>query len=132
MEQSLIEILAAWAGRNPVYPLILLGPIVVAVAAVLVNARRATPVAREEAPAPQAAAVAPAAPALVETPETLAPTAQVPPPEPALEAGPKPEPELEPEPAPPAGLRAPGHYGDAVGERHRLLLIVCHENESNA
>ena len=60
MEQSLIEVLAAWASRNPVYPVILLGPIFVAVVAVLVNARRAPAVDPQEAPAEPVAAVEPA------------------------------------------------------------------------
>jgi fused signal recognition particle receptor len=110
---ELIEILLAWAGRNPLLPVVLLGPIVVAIGAVLVTARSAakfpaTPVAPDRAePTPevsQASLPFPEPIVPVALPEAKREPEQQPEPvtEPQLQPEPEPEPEVPsaPEPAP--------------------------------
>ncbi len=94
---ELIEILLAWAGRNPVLPALLLGPLLVAIGAVLVTARSATRY--------PAAATSPTP--IESTPEVSQaslpfpePFVQVQPADAKQQAEPEPEPESEPEAEP--------------------------------
>ena len=92
----------AWAGRNPVLPALLLGPIVIAIGVVLVNARSATKYPAAAAamePTPEASRASSAFPGPAVRVE---PPVATPEPEPQRdsepEAAPEPEAELEHEP----------------------------------
>jgi fused signal recognition particle receptor len=99
---ELIEILWEWAGRNPVLPVVLLGPIVIAIGVVLATARTAAKFPAQTpapAPAPELEVLAPAASSVEPTPEVS--QAPLPFPDPVAAVPPKLEPESprEPEPA---------------------------------
>lgn len=90
MEQSLLELLAQWAGRNPLLVALLFGPIILALATVLFGARRAVVEPMAPRPAPERATDEPIPPAAA-----LEPSAEVP-----VEPAAVPEPPAAPPPAP--------------------------------